>query len=73
MGVNISEAIEVNRTTRHMQAVARSDYEHLKQCLLEASRRFADLADIIERDPSYDPVAFMRASAERFQAEAEAV
>lgn len=66
-----SDFITLERTIRHRQAVAQSDHEHIRGCLLEAARRFADLADIIEKDRNYDPVSFMRASAARFKLEAE--
>lgn len=63
--------IGMEKHLRHMQAVKHSDYLHLKQCLLDAAMRFSDLADILEKDKSHDPVGFLRASAERYKAEAE--
>lgn len=67
-----ASSVEFEKHLRHQQAAAHSDYLHLKNCLREAAQRFADLADIIEKDPAYDAVGFMRASAERFKAEADA-
>lgn len=64
---------EFEKMIRHQRAIAASDFAHLKSCLREAASRFADLADIIEKDRSYDPVGFMRASAERFRKEADLV
>lgn len=73
-GINavLEQKTAMERQLRHMLAAQRSDYLHLKECLLQAAQRFADLADTIEKDRSYDPVSFMRASAERYRAEAEA-
>lgn len=70
--MSTADQVKMEKQVRHMQAAAHSDYLHLKQQLLSAAERFADLAAIIERDRSYDPVSFLRASAERYKAEAEA-
>ena len=70
--MSVSDSIAMERTLRHMQAAAQSDYDHLKRCLLEAASRFSDLADIIEKDRNYDPVSFMRASAARCKSDAAA-
>lgn len=58
--------VGMERNLRHMSVAHRSDFEFLQQSLREAASRFRDLADIIEKDRAYDPVPFLRASAERF-------
>lgn len=63
--------VSINRQLRHMQAASDSDYKHLKECLLNAAQRFTDVADLLEKDRSYDPVSFLRASAARCKAEVE--
>jgi hypothetical protein len=63
---------ELERQIRHQQAIRASDVKNLIDSLRNAADRFADLADLIEKDRSYDPVNFMRASAERYRRIAEA-
>lgn len=63
--------VEMDKQFRHMQAINHSNYLHLKSCLREAASRFADIADSLEKDRSYDPVSFMRASAKRYREEVE--
>ena len=59
--------MSIEKTFRHMQAAHASDFEFLRQQIHGASMRFFDLADIIEKDRAYDPVPFLRASAERYK------
>ena len=55
---------------RHAQAIHTSDVLALRQALLAASERFADLADLIEKDhPDCRHINFMRASAKRYRRE----
>ncbi len=58
----------LNRSLRHLQAAAQSDVEELQRNLFEAAQRFMDLADMLEKRPSADHCAFMRASARRYVA-----
>lgn len=53
------------RSLRHMQATHASDIQHLRDTLKSAADRFDDIAALLEKDRSYDPVHFMRASAIR--------
>ena len=59
--------MSIEKQLRHMQAAHASDFEFLRQSLQGAAMRFSDLADIIEKDRAYDPVSFLRASAERYK------
>lgn len=63
--------ISAERALRHMQAAHRSDFEHLRDSLRDAAGRLTDVADILEKDRTYDPVPFLRASAARYKAAAE--
>jgi len=58
---------ETERRARHARACLASDIQVLREGLESAAARFADLAAAIERDGKYDGVAFLRASAERYQ------
>ena len=64
--------VNLERSLRHMQAAHASDFEHLKLLLRDAAQRCADVADLLEKDRSYDPVGFLRASAKRYKREADA-
>jgi hypothetical protein len=61
---------DLERMVRHQHAIAASDFQHLKDCLRSAADRFADVADLMEKDPNYRPVGFLRTSAERYRREA---
>lgn len=64
-------AYQIERAVRHQQATSASDFQHLRNCLREAAQRFFDIADLIETDASYNPVPFLRASANRYKRESE--
>jgi hypothetical protein len=61
---------KMEKWLRHRMAIHRSDYEHAVDCLRSAAMRFKDLADIIENDPKYDPVSFLKSSAKQYEKEA---
>jgi hypothetical protein len=63
--------VAFEKKMRHAAVMARSDYDHLKQCLLDAANRFSDIADQLEKDHKAEVLHFLRASAERYRAEAE--
>src|ERR1700730_13687774 len=60
-------AYEAETRLRHHLAIRASDEAELRLNLQSAADRFDDIADQLERDRSYDPVAFMRASARRYR------
>lgn len=64
------DTVSFEKMLRHQQAIQRSDFDHLRECLKQAAERFADIADLMEKDPNYRPIEFLRASAERYRAEA---
>lgn len=54
---------------RHQNAIAASDVQWLRECLLSAARLFDDIAKELDENPKYQPQDFMRASAKRFRIE----
>lgn len=71
--MSVAADVAMEKRMRHIDVATRSDYTHLKQVLLDAALRFSDVADEIEKNQNYDPVAFLRASAARCKAEVDAV
>jgi hypothetical protein len=59
------------RALRHAEAARNSDFTFLLSCLQDASRRFSDIADLLERDGQDKHVGFLRASAARYKRAAE--
>jgi hypothetical protein len=55
-----------DRTIRRNRAILWSDIDELKGNLRAAAQRFLDLADIIEQNPTYDAVSFLRTSGRRY-------
>lgn len=64
-------AAESSRQLRHLQAVAASDVQFMRQSLLDAAQRFSDMADILRREGRPEHVGFLLASAQRYRLAAE--
>ena len=63
--------MKLEQEFRRQQAIHNSNIVELRQNLLDASNRFKDLAELMEKDNNYRPINFMKTSAERYKWVAE--
>jgi hypothetical protein len=70
--VKLDESMwRMERSLRRQREVLWSDIDNLKENLRAAAQRFLDVADILEKNPKYEAVSFLRASGKRYMWEVE--